>query len=180
VFLSAGLMLVPLELLVIAAGVLFGGIRGGLVALIGSFAAAIVGYVAGRTIGAAGLRQWISRRSYRSSRQLGAHGVRGMLVLRLSSVASAGAIHLLGGAVRMPFAAYLVGTALGLAPAIAALSWLGGLLRQALLTPSVRNGLIAIGAGVLLIALAAALRALLLIRQFAPSMSRHRDRAEFG
>jgi uncharacterized membrane protein YdjX (TVP38/TMEM64 family) len=180
VFLAAGLVLVPLELLAIAAGVVFGGMRGGLVALIGSFAAAIAGYLAGRVIGPAGARQWMSRRSYRSGRQLGPRGVTGVVLLRLSSVASAWSVHLLCGAARMPLAAYLVGTAIGLAPAIAALSGLGALLRRTLLEPSIWNGLMSIGAALLLLAFAAALRAFLLIRQFTPSMSSHRDRAEFG
>ena len=70
------LALVPLELLAIAAGVLFGLSRGGLVALLGSLVAAAIGYVAGRAIGPAGLHAWMSRRSYRSARQLGARGVR--------------------------------------------------------------------------------------------------------
>ena len=64
----------------------------------------------------------MSRRSYRSGRQLGAHGVAGVLVLRLASVASAGAIHLLCGAGRVPFATYMAGTVIGLAPPIAALT----------------------------------------------------------
>ena len=103
-----------------------------------------------------------------------------MVVLRLASVASAGSIHLLCGAGRVPFATYMAGTVIGLAPAIAALSGLGGLLRHTLLNPSVSNGLTTIGAAVLLFALASGLRAFLLIRQFAPAVSSHRDRAEFG
>ena len=70
--------------------------------------------------------------------------------------------------------------ALGSTPVVAALSGLGGLLRQTLLHPSVSNGAITIGAALLLIAAAAGLRTFLLIRQFAPSVSLHRDRAEFG
>ena len=103
-----------------------------------------------------------------------------MIVLRLASVASAGSIHLVCGAGRVPFAAYMAGTVIGLAPAIVALSWLGGLLRHTLLNPSVSNGFTTIGAAVLLFALASGLRAFLLIRQFAPAMSGHRGRAEFG
>ena len=49
----------------------------------------------------------------------------GVVVLRLASVASAGSIHLLCGAGRVPFATYLAGTVIGLAPAVAALSWTG-------------------------------------------------------
>jgi uncharacterized membrane protein YdjX (TVP38/TMEM64 family) len=124
--------------------------------------------------------QWVSRRSYRSVRQLGAHGVIGVIVLRLSSVASTGAIHLLCGAGRVPFPAYLAGSIIGLVPAIVALSALGGLLREALLRPSMSNALTTITVAVLLILVAAAGRTLLLIRQFAPSVATHRDRAEFG
>ena len=179
-FLIAGLLLVPLELLTIAAAVAFGGLRGGMVAAIGSLALALVGYVAGRAIGAAGVARWISRRSYRSARQLGAHGVVGVIVLRLSSVASTGAIHLLCGAGGVPFVTFIAGTVVGVAPAIVALSALGGMLRDALLHPSVANSLATLGAAVLILILAGAMRTFLLIRQFAPSVAGHRDRAEFG
>lgn len=179
-FLTAGLLLVPLELLTIAAAVAFGPLRGGMVAAIGSLALAVVGYVAGRAIGAAGVARWMSRRSYRSARQLGARGVVGLIVLRLSAVAGTGAIHLFCGASRMAFLSFMAGTVISVAPAIVALSALGGLLRNALLHPSVANGLATIGAAVLLLILASAMRTFLLIRQFAPSVAGHRDRAEFG
>ncbi len=180
VFVLAGSMLVPLELLAIAAGVCFGTLRGGLVAIIGSLVAAIVGYVAGLAIGAVGLPRWMSQRSYRSIRQLSARGVRGVIALRLASVASAGSIHLICGAGRAPFAPYMAGTAIGLAPAIVALAGLGGLLRHTFLNPSLSNGLTTIGVAVLMFAIASLLRTFLLMRQFAPAMSRHRGRAEFG
>jgi phosphatidylserine/phosphatidylglycerophosphate/cardiolipin synthase-like enzyme/uncharacterized membrane protein YdjX (TVP38/TMEM64 family) len=176
----AGLVFVPLELMAIAAGVLFGLPWGSLVSLLGSLAAAAVGYAAGRAIGPAGLPRWMSRRSYRSARQLGAHGVMGVLVLRLASVATSGSINLLCGAGRIPFATYMTGTVLAFVPAVAALAGLGALLRWTVLDPTMSHGLITIGAAVLLTALAAILRTLLLIRQFAPSVSDHRARAEFG
>ena len=44
-FVLANLALIPLELVAIAAGVLFGALRGGLVALLGSLVAAAIGYV---------------------------------------------------------------------------------------------------------------------------------------
>ncbi len=179
-FVMAGLLLVPLELLTIAAAVAFGAVSGGLVAAIGSLALAVIGYVAGRAIGASGVAHWVSRRSYRSVRQLGARDVIGVLVLRLSSVASTGAVHLLCGAGRVPFTAYMAGTIIGMVPAIVALSAFGSVFRDALLDPSLSNALTTITVAVLLIVLANAIRTLLLIRQFAPSVARHRDRAEFG
>jgi phospholipase D1/2 len=180
IFLLGNFVLVPLELMAIAAGVLFGTIRGGLVALAGSAIAASVGYIAGRAIGQAGLRRWMSRRAYRSARQLGAQGTAGVLVLRLASVASAGSVHLLCGAGRIPFSIYLAGTLIGLAPAMFALGGLGALLRQTLLEPSLSNVLITLAAAALVIVVAALVRALLLLRRYGPSVASHRARAEFG
>jgi uncharacterized membrane protein YdjX (TVP38/TMEM64 family) len=179
-FVLANLALIPLELMVFAAGLLL-GMRDGLpLALIGSLAAAVIGYGIGRLIGSAGLSRWMSRRAYRSVRQLGARGVMGLLVLRLASVASAGSVHLLCGAGRVPLGTYLAGTVIGAVPMIVALTGLGALLRHTLLEPSITNGLLTVGAAVLLTAAAALLRTFLLLRQFAPSVSNQRVRAEFG
>jgi uncharacterized membrane protein YdjX (TVP38/TMEM64 family) len=179
VFVIGAAALIPLEVLAIASGVLFGG-PGGVVALVGSLVAAVVGYVAGRAIGTVKVSRWMSRRSYRSGRQLAARGVAGIAVLRLAAVASAGAIHLLCGAARVPFGPYLVGTAIGSAPAVVALVWLGAVSRHALLYPSLSTGAAAIAAGLAVAGLALGVRTLLLIRQFAPSISGHRERTEFG
>ena len=179
-FVLAGLLLVPLELLTVAAAVAFGASRGAMVAAVGSLALAVIGYLGGRAIGAAGVARWVSPRSYRSVRQLGARGAIGVLVLRMSSVASTGAISLLCGAGRVPFTAYMAGTMIGMVPVILALSALGDIFRKALLEPSLSNALTTLAVTTLLIVLMAAMRTLLLIRQFAPSVAMHRDRAEFG
>jgi phospholipase D1/2 len=179
-FVVAGLLLVPLELLTVAAAVAFGAVRGGIIAAIGSLALALVGYLVGHAIGASGVARWVSPRSYRSIRQLGAHRAIGVLVLRMSSVASTGAINLLCGAGRVPFASYMAGTVVGMVPVIVALSTFGGIFRDALLEPSLGHALTTIAGTVLLIVLVGAMRTLLLIRQFAPSVAMHRSRAEFG
>ena len=54
VLVVGALLLVPLELLAIVAGVYLGALQGGVVALIGSLVAAVIGYVAGRAIGNGG------------------------------------------------------------------------------------------------------------------------------
>jgi hypothetical protein len=69
---------------------------------------------------------------------------------------------------------------IAVAPVIAALSGVGGLLRRTLLDPTLSNGLVTLGAVVLLAASISALRAFLLLRHLAPAVSNHRDRAEFG
>jgi uncharacterized membrane protein YdjX (TVP38/TMEM64 family) len=179
-FVAAAVVTIPIELLTIAAGVGFGALGGTAVALAGSLVAAGLGYIAGRSLGPAAIARWISRRAYRSGRQMGRQGVAGVAVLRLAALASSASISMLAGAGRVPMATYLAGTAIGLAPIIVVLAGFGALLGRTIAHPTVANGLVTIAAGLVLIALAFALRTLLLIRQFAPSMSRHRERAEFG
>ena len=176
----AGLVFVPLELMAIATGVLLDGPRGAVATLLGALVGAALGYALGRQIGPARMPRWMGRRSYRSARQLGGRGVIGVLVLRLASVATSGSIHLLCGAGRVPFSKFMAGTLLAFVPAIAVLAGLGALLRQTLLVPTTSNVVVTIVVAILVTAAAAILRTLLLIRQFAPSVSRQRARAEFG
>jgi uncharacterized membrane protein YdjX (TVP38/TMEM64 family) len=131
-------------------------------------------------MGPAQLPHWMTRRAYRSARQLGAQGVGGVIVLRLASVASAGSIHLICGASRAPFSTFMIGTAIGLAPATFAFSGIGALLRHTHQNPSTTNTLITAGAAALITAAAVVIRTFLLMRRFAPSVGRHRSRAEFG
>ena len=140
----------------------------------------MVGYLAGRAIKPANLSRWMSRRSYRSIRQLGARGVGGVAILRLVSIASAGAVHLVCGAVRVPVAAYLAGSLIGLTPVVVALSAVGALVREAVLQPSWASWSAVGGVALVLVGLAYALRTVLLLRQFSPTVSRQRERAEFG
>jgi phospholipase D1/2 len=180
VFLVAGLVLVPLELVVVATGALLGLGRGALVSVVGSMVIAVLAYVAGRWLGPQAVANWVTSRSRNAVRDVGAQGVTGIAMVRLAGVASAGAIHLLAGAHGVPFGSYLAGTAIGLLPSVAALTVLGSLLGDTVVRPSL--GRAAATGGVALVVLAAALglRAFLLIRQFGPAMARHRARTEIG
>jgi phospholipase D1/2 len=166
--------------LAIAAGAWFGARRGAASALLASVVVAAIGYAAGRWIGPAGLPRWMTRRAYRSARQLGAQGVSGVLALRLASVASAGSIHLICGASRVPFWTYIAGTVFGLAPLVFALAGFGAQLHHTLTNRTLSNALITIGAAILIVAVAAVTRTLLLTRRFAPFVARHRSQVEFG
>lgn len=179
-FLLAQIALIPLEVIVVLSAIMLGGVTGGIVALAGACIAAVTGYLAGRVIGTARLASWMSRRAYRSARQLGARGIMGVAVLRMTSIASAGSVSLICGAAKTPFASYLMGSILGLLPAIIVLSAVGSLIRSALVSPAWSHAFFA-AAGLLgVCVLAFAVRSLLLMRQFSPSERRHRERAEFG
>ena len=150
------------------------------VALTGSLVAAVVGYVAGRAIGPARLPRWMSRRSYRSISQLECARRGGRDRAASGGVASAGAIHLLCGAGRVPFAAYMAGTALASRRRSPRSAGWAGCCGTRFCNPSISNGLIDHWRGRAPVRVASGLRAFLLIRQFAPSVSGHRGRAEFG
>ena len=180
VFLVAHAALVPLELLAAVGGLLLGMPQGVLIAVLGAWIAAALGYLAGRALTPATLSRWMTWRAYRSARQLGARGVGGVVILRLVSIASAGSVHLLCGAAAVPLGTYLIGSLLGLTPVVVALSTVGALVRAAILQPSWATVVTAAGAAVVVAGLAVALRTALLLRQFTPAVSRHRERAEFG
>jgi uncharacterized membrane protein YdjX (TVP38/TMEM64 family) len=178
--LITNVVLFPPSLMALAAGVWLGTLRGALMALLGSLIMALIGYAAGRALGPNRIQRWMSRRAYRSARQLGAQGVGGVLVLRLASVASAGSIHLLCGGGRVPVSTYIVGTLIGLVPTVFAGAGLGNLMRYTLIVPTVSNLLLTVGAALLVVTAAALMRTLLLIRRFAPILASHRTQAEFG
>lgn len=180
VFLVFHVLLLPLALLAVVAGVALGGLPGAAVALAGSWLASAIGYGAGRGLGASLVGRLVSRRSSRAVRQLSTHGRTGIALLRLTSMASAAAVHLINGAGRTPFGPYLSGSMLGLTPVMVSLALLGGLVRRAILVPSVAHWAMAGGTALLLAGAAGVLRTVLLMRQFSPSVSRQRQRAEFG
>jgi hypothetical protein len=61
-----------------------------------------------------------------------------------------------------------------------AVAGVGVLLRNTLTYPTAANVLLTVGAAVTLVALAALVRTVLLLRRFVPSLARHRSRAAFG
>ena len=180
VVLVAHVALVPLELLAVLAGAVLGAVSGGVVAFVGGWMAALVGFFIGRAIGTRRLASWMSRRAYRSARQLGARGILGVAVFRLASIASSGSVNLVCGAAHVPFGRYLIGSAVGMAPMALVLAVIGSLLRAAIDRPGWSNLLIGAAAVLGACGLAFVVRSLLVARQFSPSVRRHRTGAQFG
>jgi uncharacterized membrane protein YdjX (TVP38/TMEM64 family) len=176
----AHLALVPLELLAVLAGAAFGPGAGGALALAGAWVGAAAGYGLGRRLGSRRVMSWMSRRAYRSTRQLGAGGAAGVAALRLMSVASALSVNLACGAARVPVGPYLLGSAAGLAPPMFVLAGLGTVLATAFADPGWTHGLMAAAAVLGALALTFAVRALVVARQFSAGRRRHRVQAEFG
>ena len=134
-FVALSLAFVPVEVLVLAAVVGFGPLPGGAVTVLGVLLAGTVGHAAGKRLGLARLVPWIGRRAYGLWRELRSNGATSIAMMRLLSVTSPTAVHLLSGAARVPLREYWRGTWIGFAPKILVLGLLGGMLRRVLLHP---------------------------------------------
>ncbi len=137
IFLVGGLTVVPVTLLLIACGVIFGLWGGFLWGLVGALASALLAFSVGRIAGRDRLRRLIGRRMTRVIRALPRRGVLMITVVRLVPVASYTVANLVAGAARTRLSDYLVGTILGMTPVTAALVLFGDRLAAVLRDPDI-------------------------------------------
>jgi uncharacterized membrane protein YdjX (TVP38/TMEM64 family) len=105
--------------LIIATGVVFGPLLGGLYALIGALLSAAVTYWIGRKLGRNTVRHLAGRRLNRITRRLARKGALAIALLRLLPVAPYSIVNAVVGASHIRLRDFLLGTAFGMAPGIA-------------------------------------------------------------
>lgn len=151
-FVVGGLLVVPLTLLSVQSGLLFGPILGFVVALCGALLSALVTYGAGRVLGSESVRRLVGGDRLRVTRSLRTRGALAVAAFRLLPVAPFTIVNLAAGAARIPVVPYLVGTLIGVLPGTLALTLFGGGLLAALRHPTpglialVAAGVVALGA----------------------------------
>lgn len=121
-FVAGSLVAVPVTLLFIVTGSVFGIWLGAAYGLAGAVAAAVVNYAIGSMMGRESLRRLGEGRINRLSRRLARRGVLAVIVLRVVPVAPFTVINLVAGASHIRFRDYLVGTIVGMAPGALALT----------------------------------------------------------
>lgn len=151
-FVLAGLLRVPVSLAVLACGLVLGPWLGGALALAGALVSAAVLYGLGRRLGRRQVRRLAGWRVNRVSRALARHGIMAMMLLRLMPVAAFPVVNLVAGASVVSFGDFLVGTLVGMAPGVLALSVLGDRLAVALRHPSAATIVILLAATALVVA----------------------------
>ena len=151
-YLVAGLVRVPLVLSVLAAAAILGAGLGFLHSLIGLLGSAALLWGLGRALGRARVRRLAGWKINRVQRALTRHGILAMLCLRLMPVAAFSSINLVAGASGVPFRDFLIGTGIGMAPGVLAISVLGDRVLAVLRNPSVLNIAVLVCATVLVIA----------------------------
>ncbi|MBI5163606.1 MAG: VTT domain-containing protein [Magnetospirillum sp.] len=148
-FLVGGLVRLPVALLALAAGALLGPLVGAVQALAGALGSASLLYLGGRALGRARVRRLAGWRVGRINRALARHGLVAIVLLRLMPVAPFAAINLVAGASLVRFRDFALGTLLGMAPGVLAISVVGDRVASVLTTPSVVN-IAVLGAATLL------------------------------
>jgi phosphatidylserine/phosphatidylglycerophosphate/cardiolipin synthase-like enzyme/uncharacterized membrane protein YdjX (TVP38/TMEM64 family) len=125
IFVTLGLVMFPVTVLIAVTAAVFGVWPGVLYAGLGALASAIVTYALGRWLGPRGLRQYFGPRLNLITRSFARKGIPTMTMVRLVPVAPFSIVNLAAGAICIPALDYILGTALGLLPGLAIMSALG-------------------------------------------------------
>jgi len=138
-YVTGGLLMFPVTVLIALTAMAFGPLTGFLYAATGSAVSAAVAYQIGAIAGRRGLRRLVGRRLNKVSRALGKRGIFSVVALRLVPMAPFTVINLISGASHIRFGDYMLGTLVGMAPGIAVMTAFGDRLRHVLQNPSVAN-----------------------------------------
>jgi len=114
----AAIASVPITMLIVCAGLLFGAVAGSCYALAGSLAAALLTYGIGRWLGRDAVRRRAGSRLNRLSKRFGRQGLAAVVVLRVAPLAPFVLVNMAAGASHIGLRDYLLGTLIGMGPGI--------------------------------------------------------------
>ena len=153
VYLAAGLLAVPVTLVIGVTAIVFGPMVGFVYSLTGATLSASLGYGIGHLLGHRVVRRPASSGIDRLSFHLGRNGVVAVIVVRMLPIAPFTVVNMLAGASHISLRHFVIGTAIGMAPSIAVISLFVNRMTAALHAPGLPSflglaaliGLIAIG-----------------------------------
>jgi phospholipase D1/2 len=168
VFVLAGAIVFPLNILVLTTSAVFGPWLGILYGGAGTMSSGLVMYYVGSLLGREALYRMLGERWRRGLEGLRKRGLLAVVTLRLLPIAPFTLVNLAAGASGIRFVDFLVGTMIGMLPGLVLLSIMGDRIIRILAEPSAGDIAILVLCVVALIGLAVAAQALL---------RRRRDRA---
>ena len=121
-FVLASLAAVPVTLLILVTTLVFDPLAGALLALGGSTLAAVAGYQVGHFTGARTAENRLGGRLGDLRQRLKRRGVFAVVVVRIVPVAPFALLNMIAGAIEVRFRDYLIGTLIGMAPAVVAMA----------------------------------------------------------
>lgn len=119
VYAIGGLIAFPITVLVVATGIVFGPLLGGIYAFCATLLNAAVTYWVGQRLGRHTVRRLAGSRLNRITRRLARQGVIAVALIRLLPIASFWKVNVVAGATYIRWRQFLIGTAVGIAPGIA-------------------------------------------------------------
>lgn len=119
-YVVAGLIVMPVTVLIAVTGMVFGPVFGALYAMAGGLASAATTYAIGRWLGRDTVRRLAGARLNRISKQLARRGVLAITVLRMLPLAPFTIVNVVAGASHIGLRDFLLGTLLGMTPGILA------------------------------------------------------------
>jgi phospholipase D1/2 len=138
-FVIGGQLMFPVLVLIIATGLILGPLEGLLVAACGSLLSAAIGYGVGALLGRKTLNRLSGGRLDRVSRQLARRGVLSVIVIRLLPLAPFTLVNMVAGASHISFRDFALGTTIGMAPGIVAITLFSGQLGEVMRAPDPVN-----------------------------------------
>jgi uncharacterized membrane protein YdjX (TVP38/TMEM64 family) len=117
-YIVGSLLLVPITLLILVTGMVFGPVAGSVYAFLGCLAGALVTYGLGYFLGQDFVRKIAGAKWRRIEKAIGKTGIVAVATLRLLPVAPFSVVNIVSGAFKVPWRDYVLGSLLGLAPGI--------------------------------------------------------------
>jgi uncharacterized membrane protein YdjX (TVP38/TMEM64 family) len=157
----ASLLMVPLTLLVVASAVLLGPWFGFACSMAGALLSAWIGFEFGQYFGGRAVRGLSNSQIHRLSKGLSDRGIMAVAALRMLPVAPYTVVNMAAGASHLQLGKFMLGSLLGLAPGVAAITVFSGSLFQVMMNPSLESLEILAAVVVIIVGVTLVLRRLL-------------------
>ncbi|MEJ2309294.1 MAG: VTT domain-containing protein [Gammaproteobacteria bacterium] len=153
IFMFASLLMVPVTLLAVVAGIVFSGWEAFVYMLTAAILSSAIGYIAGQLMSRGAIERLSGSRLERLSKRLAERGTIAIALLRMIPIAPFAVLNLVAGASHLSFRQFIVGSALGMAPGLAAITLFSTSLWRAITEPSWISIAVATGFGCCLVLL---------------------------
>lgn len=164
-FVLAGLIMVPITLLIIATIVVFGPLLGSGYALLGILICSLIAYAIGTLMGRDILNGLAGGRISRISHRLASKGILTIVFARIVPVAPFTIINLVAGASHIRLRDFVIGTILGIIPGITAIALLTDRIKATLQSPDLFTIMLLIVVATVIVATSIMASRLLMRRQ---------------
>jgi uncharacterized membrane protein YdjX (TVP38/TMEM64 family) len=141
-YLIGSVLLVPITVLILLTGMVFGPLLGSLYSLAGCLVASGVTYAIGHFLGQDFVRKIAGAKWQRLQRKMDKSGILAVAILRLLPVAPFTVVNIVSGAFKVPLRDYILGSLLGLMPGILVINLFAHQFETAIRDPGIGTFLI--------------------------------------